>query len=91
MSLRERLLRDNGDFQSVIGTREGARVIAGLIDYCGLFEPNAAGNLYEEGRRDVGLLLYKRTLGTPGGERAYIAARDERLELMLKEEDGNHA
>jgi hypothetical protein len=90
MSLESRLKKDNEDFASVLRTPEGARVIAGLMDFCGVFDVNPEGDLFREGMRNVGLLLYRRTLDVPGGEGAFAAARDKRnREIWEKEDDDN--
>jgi hypothetical protein len=82
----ELLLKDNEDFANVLRTPEGARVIAGLVDFCGTFDVNPSGNLYKEGMRHVGLMLYRRVLGAPGGEAVYAAARDRRRAERCDEE-----
>ena len=76
---RADLERQNlSDFSTVINTPEGARLIAGLVDYCGVFGLSYGhDSSFKEGRRDVGLMLYSWMLSTSGGEQAYIRARDE--------------
>jgi hypothetical protein len=91
VSLEQRLKRDNEDFGNVFGTPEGARVIAGIIDFCGVFSANPAGSLYAEGMRNVGLMLYKRATDAPGGEERLTAARRQRVEIeSRKEGNDNH-
>jgi hypothetical protein len=78
--------RDNEDFRSVLNTPEGARVIAGVIDFCGVFEANPTGNLYAEGMRNVGLMLFRRAADAPGGEARILAAARDRMEMLSRKE-----
>jgi len=77
--------RNTEDFTNVLRQPAGARLIAGLIDFCGLFADSP-----KEGARDVGLMLYRFVLSIEGGEAAYIGGRDECKTILEKgvKEDG---
>jgi hypothetical protein len=84
MSAERMLARDNDDFRSVLNTPEGARVIAGIVDFCGIYTANPSGNMYAEGMRNVGLMLYRRVTDAPGGEERLIAARRDRMSMLSR-------
>jgi hypothetical protein len=85
---------DRADFERVLSLPEGARFIARIIDFCGTFSANVEGNLVKEGMRNVGLMLYAETRMAPGGETAWIRAREQRAETYrgyLKKWEGDEA
>ncbi|XAI96397.1 hypothetical protein [Microcystis phage Mel-JY33] len=47
--------QQRADMQAVLGTPEGRRVIAWVLDRCGLLAPNLRADPIHEGRRVVGL------------------------------------
>jgi hypothetical protein len=73
--------QDREDFAKISATPEGARFIAGLLDFCGVFNPNEGNSAYQEGMRNVGLMAYGRIRECAGAEAAYIEARDGRRKL----------
>ena len=85
--------RDRADFNRVMDLTEGARFVAGLIDFCRTFEANPEGKMFAEGMRNVGLMLFARIRDAPAGEFQYIKARLERREAFdraaeTEEEEG---
>jgi hypothetical protein len=72
--------RDRADFERLLNQPEGARFIAYLIAFCETFDANVEGNLAKEGMRNVGLMLYAMARSAPGGEAAWIRAREQRAE-----------
>jgi hypothetical protein len=90
MSRADLAQQDALDFACILRQPDGARVLAGLIDFCGVFESNEHGDLFREGMRNVGLMLYGRIRESPGGERAYIEARDECIRIFNKKEEGGN-
>jgi hypothetical protein len=83
MSRRDLEKQNNADLKRILALPEGARFIAGLIHFCGLFDDCPEG-----GKRDVGLMLYRWAIACPEGEKAYIWARDE-LKRILEVPEGN--
>jgi hypothetical protein len=77
-------LKEKDDFESVLRTPEGARFIAWLLIFCGVYtnshEQNKNSPLdtaFREGRRDVGLFLLKCAKEAEGGDRALMTAEAE--------------
>ena len=60
------------DFADVLKQPAGARFIAGLVAFCGVFD-----NMPDGSAREVGLTLYRWALDVDGGEEAYIKGRDD--------------
>jgi hypothetical protein len=84
-------LQERADFETVLNEPEGARVIASLLDFCGVYESshaigesNPLDTAFREGRRDVGLMLLKNIKDCPGGELVLLRAQAERLALYEK-------
>jgi hypothetical protein len=78
---------DDADFKKILTTPEGARVIAGLLDFCRVFavshEHGRASPLdtaFYEGHRNVGLMLLRRIQDVEGGEQFLAQARKRRRE-----------
>jgi hypothetical protein len=84
MSAEDLERQDREDFAKMSATPEGARFIAGLLDFCGVFSSNEENSAYREGMRNVGLMAYKNIRGFAGAEMAYIKARDDRRKLYEK-------
>lgn len=54
---KRRSERDEQDILHVIAERPGRRLLWRFISDCGVFQSNPVGNLFQEGRRDVGLKI----------------------------------
>jgi hypothetical protein len=90
MSLERMRRKDNDDFRTVTETPQGARVIAGIMEFCGLYSQYPNGNLpFHEGMRNVGLMLLRRAADMPLGEERLLAERRERNRLLGETEEGD--
>ncbi|MDR3321827.1 MAG: hypothetical protein LBS93_05200 [Synergistaceae bacterium] len=78
--------QNTADMEHILKQPEGARLIAGLIDYCGLFDESSAAS---REARDVGLMLYRYALSIRGGEDAYIRGRNMSRNILEKKEEGD--
>ena len=81
MSQLDLELQNNQDFANILMQPAGARFIAGLIAFCGVFD-----NMPDGSAREIGLTLYRYALSVDGGEQAYINGRDECERILKKEE-----
>jgi hypothetical protein len=74
------------DFKNILNQPAGARLIASLVDFCGVFS-SSNSNKPNEGAREVGLMLYRMALDVDGGELAYIRGRKELEEILRQKEE----
>ena len=81
--------KDSADFNRVMELPEGARFVAGLIDFCRTFEANPDWKMFAEGMRNVGLMLFARVRDAPDGELRYIKARLDRQEAFDRNQGGD--
>ncbi|MDR1019142.1 MAG: hypothetical protein LBL73_00155 [Synergistaceae bacterium] len=77
--------KEQEEFESVLKTPEGGRVIAALLDFCGVYRSSYRLGMehqhdtaFREGQRDVGLMLLKRIKDCDGGEMILVAAQSQR-------------
>ena len=77
------------DFSAILNTPQGARFIAGLLDFCGVYrsshrigEQSPLDTAFREGQRDVGLMLLRRAQEEPDGERRIQAAQEQRRKIF---------
>ena len=94
MTREELAQKEREEFESVLSTPEGARFIAGLLDFCGVYMSSHSigaesplDTAFREGKRDVGLMLLGRIKERGGGELALLSAQSElrkRYEEALK-------
>jgi hypothetical protein len=81
--------KETDDFESVLRTPEGARFIAWLLIFCGVYrnsheqgKNSPLDTAFREGRRDVGLMLLKYAKETEGGDRALLIAEAELIKNL---------
>ena len=84
MSLLDLEKQNLMDFEEVIKRPAGARLIAGIIDFCGVFRDDS-----DDAARKVGLMLYRMALNVNQGELCYINGRNDCREILLKQNNDN--
>ena len=82
MSKKELEAQNVKDFANILRHPAGARFLAGLIDFCGVFSDNP-----DDGARKVGLMIYRMALDVDGGEETYIRGRRELEDILNRKEE----
>jgi hypothetical protein len=81
--------KEREDFESVLRTPEGARFIAWLLIFCGVYtnsheqdKNSPLDTAFREGRRDVGIMLFKLVKETEGGGHTLLVAEAELIKNL---------
>ena len=83
--------KDSEDLAFIMNNPEGTRFISRLLDYCGVhrpsYNPDVAIMGFNEGKRDVGLMLMSECHKIPDGDRMILMATRHRLALYEQDEE----